>query len=157
TSASGAGGGQIKIQSDSGTTLVYGDVSTTGTAGKGGAIQLLGTQVAVAGNAKIDASGAGGGGSILLGGDYKGGNPDVQNATASFLGQDATLLANALHLGDGGKIVLWSNEVTRAFGVIQAKGGPDGGNGGFVETSSAGGLLVPLGPDLTAPRGHAGS
>ena len=41
---------------------------------------MLGNRVAVMDNAEIDASGVNGGGKILVGGDYQGKNPDIQNA-----------------------------------------------------------------------------
>ena len=53
-------------------------------------------------------------------------------------------------------MVLWSDQATRAYGQISAKGGPNGGDGGFVETSSRGYLDVTQTPDLTAPLGSGG-
>ena len=141
TTASGAQGGTVAVESG-GTTRVDGVVSATGASGKGGTIHLLGKQVGVAGGASVDASGAAGGGTILVGGDYKGGNPDVRNARATFVGADTQLRADATGAGDGGRIIVWSDEVTRAYGSISARGGPLGGDGGFVETSSAGYLEV---------------
>ncbi|HLH99134.1 MAG TPA: S8 family serine peptidase, partial [Xanthobacteraceae bacterium] len=40
--------------------------------------------------------------------------------------------------GNGGKVVLWSNQQTTFAGTILAQGGALGGDGGFVETSSHG-------------------
>ena len=65
--------------------------------------------------------------------------------------------ADATDAGDGGKIILWSDEVTRAYGSISAKGGMRSGNGGFVETSSKGYLDVTRAPDLTAAHGIGGT
>ena len=157
TTANGASGGQITVQADSGSNLVFGDVSATGSTGKGGDIRLLGAQVGVAGNARINASGAAGGGSILLGGDYKGSNPDIQNARATYFGSEAIITADATDHGNGGHITLWSDEVTRAYGLISARGGTHSGNGGFVETSSKGYLEVTRAPALTAPNGIGGT
>lgn len=38
--------------------------------------------------------------------------------------------------GHGGEVILWSDYVTRAHGSINVDGGAQGGNGGFIETSS---------------------
>jgi filamentous hemagglutinin family protein len=147
TTASGAQGGTVAVESD-GTTFVEGLVGATGASGKGGKIQLLGEQVAVTGRAVADASGASGGGAILVGGDYKGGNREVTNARTTFIGPDAQLKADATGAGTGGRVVVWSDEVTRAYGHASARGGPLGGQGGFVETSSAGFLEVLRAPDV---------
>jgi filamentous hemagglutinin family protein len=175
TTANGASGGQILVQAETGTNLINGVVEAKGHPrlpgesnvpplppgqgntwsaaegvgeGKGGGIQLLGTQVGVAGNAVVDASGSTGGGQILVGGDYKGQNTAIQNARATYFGGDAELIANATNTGSGGRIILWSDEVTRAYGQISAKGATNGGNGGFVETSSKGHLDVTRAPDI---------
>jgi filamentous hemagglutinin family protein len=148
TSANGQSGGQISVQAAEGTNLVYGSVIAAGLAGKGGSIQLLGNQVGVAGNARINASGTAGGGGILVGGDYKGANPDIQNARATYFGSEAIISADAIEAGDGGKIILWSDEITRAYGSISAKGGVTTGNGGFVETSSRGFLDITRSPGI---------
>ena len=71
TTASGAQGGTVAVESG-GTTRVDGVVSATGASGKGGTIHLLGKQVGVAGGAAVDASGAAGGGTILVGGRLQG-------------------------------------------------------------------------------------
>jgi hypothetical protein len=76
-----------------------------------------------------------GGGRILVGGDYQGKNPDMQNANVSYFGPDATLKADAGKVGDGGTVIIWSDDSTRAYGKISARGGAEGGDGGFVETS----------------------
>ncbi|BAO31223.1 two-partner secretion domain-containing protein [Sulfuritalea hydrogenivorans] len=55
-----------------------GRIVTTGT--KGGQVEVLGNRVAVMDKASIDASGTTGGGTIKVGGDYQGKNPEIQNA-----------------------------------------------------------------------------
>jgi hypothetical protein len=113
TTADGGQGGVVTIEAG-GTSFVEGLVSATGASGRGGSIDLVGTQVGVVGRAVVDASGAAGGGAIRVGGDYKGQNPDVRNARATFLGADAWLMADAKFAGDGGRIIVWSDESTRA-------------------------------------------
>lgn len=156
TSANGVTGGQVTVQAETGAAMISGTVSATGSGGKGGDIQLLGSQVGVV-NAGVDASGATGGGTVLVGGDYRGLDPAVQNARATYVGSDALIKADALDAGDGGKVIVWSDEATRAYGAISARGGALSGNGGFVETS--GGYLDVAGIvlDITAPQGKGGT
>ncbi|MFN0041211.1 MAG: filamentous hemagglutinin N-terminal domain-containing protein, partial [Burkholderiales bacterium] len=65
TTANGAIGGQIQIEAATGINLISGPIEAKGAQGPGGTIHLLGTKVGVIDNARIDASGATGGGSIL--------------------------------------------------------------------------------------------
>jgi filamentous hemagglutinin family protein len=110
-----------------------GRIVTTGT--RGGHVEVLGNRVALMDNASIDASGESGGGRILIGGDYQGKNPDIQNANITYVGAGTTLKADATDTGDGGSVIVWADDTTRAYGRIFARGGANGGNGGFVETS----------------------
>ncbi|MBY0270150.1 MAG: filamentous hemagglutinin N-terminal domain-containing protein, partial [Burkholderiales bacterium] len=157
TTANGPQGGSVVIQAEIGTTLVSGAVAATGSAGRGGSVQVLGQQVGLVGNASVDASGQAGGGSVLIGGDYKGGNAAVQNAGATFIGTNALVRADAGATGNGGRVIVWSDSVTRAYGLISARGGSLSGNGGFVETSSAGYLEATRAPDIAAPAGAGGT
>ena len=130
------------------TVKVSGTLSAVGTTPgtSGGTIQVTGENIAVTG-ATIDASGAAGGGKIMIGGDAGGGsqNPAIPPnqlqpyavPTASNVTVDATttINASATSTGDGGKVIVWSDGVTSFNGTIAAKGGALGGNGGFVETS----------------------
>ncbi|MDD5461271.1 MAG: MBG domain-containing protein [Methylococcales bacterium] len=128
--------GIIQINSKTGTTLAKGTIAAQANqSGKGGNIELLGERVGLVDQATINASGKNGGGKILVGGDYQGKNPDVHNAKAIYIGKDTSIKADAKTDGDGGKVIAWSNEATRAYGDISAKGGSQGGNGGFIETS----------------------
>ncbi|WP_217433162.1 two-partner secretion domain-containing protein, partial [Rugamonas aquatica] len=150
--------GQIILKS-SGTTLLEAGSTTTATGSNlntGGDIQLLGAQVGLTGNATVDASGAAGGGSVLVGGDYQGKNAAVQNAQQSYVGKEAVIKADATGYGDGGKVIVWSDKATQMFGSISARGGAAGGNGGFVETS--GHYLDMQGNvDTRAPKGATGN
>ena len=110
-----------------------GRIVTTGT--KGGSVEVLGNRVAIMDNAVIDASGTNGGGRIMIGGDYQGKNPEIQNASITYFGPNAKLKADATEVGDGGTVIVWADDTTRAYGSISARGGAMGGNGGFVETS----------------------
>jgi filamentous hemagglutinin family protein len=114
-------------------TEISGTVSATGTTG--GSIQALGNEVQVTAGAVLDASGANGGGTVLVGGDAHGANPNVQNAQTTYVDAAATIKADATQNGNGGKVVVWSDNATQFNGNISAQGGALSGNGGWVEVS----------------------
>ena len=148
--------GKIVFKASRDTVLEGGSRTTATGAGKGGDIRILGERVALTGDARVDASGNTGGGSVLVGGDYQGKNADIHNAQQSYVGADALISADAVQSGDGGNVIVWSDEVTRVFGSISARGGAAGGNGGFVETS--GHYLDMRGyVDTRAPNGATGT
>lgn len=156
TTANGATGGSIRIEADD-TTLVKGSVEARGSGGKGGSVQTLGNNVGVMDGAVIDASGTAGGGSVLIGGDYQG-KGAVPNAYVTYTDKNATIKADATGNGDGGKIIVWADHTTRSYAHISARGGEQGGDGGFVETSGKKFLDVGSAfPDVTAPKGKGGT
>src|SRR6185312_7069718 len=152
-------GGNVTLQSDF-DTLVGGansKIDVSAAAGAGGTVQLLGNRVGLMHGASVDASGAFGGGTVLVGGDYHGQNPDVQDASRTYLSPDSSIHADATTNGDGGKIILWSNDGTQFYGSLSADGGARGGNGGLVETSSDVGLDITGKVDALAPAGSTGT
>jgi filamentous hemagglutinin family protein len=156
TTANGPSGGSVTLQAQGGTNLISGTVEAKGSAGQGGTVQALGVRVGLVGNGVIDASGDTGGGTVLVGGDYHGGNPNIQNAQQTVIGSDGIIRADAGTTGDGGRVIVWSDEATQFFGSISARGGAQGGNGGFVETS--GKVLQAFGSvDTSAPNGRTGN
>src|SRR5437870_5192735 len=156
TTANGASGGNILLQAEGGTNLISGTVEAKGSSGQGGTIHALGVRVGVIGHGVIDASGDTGGGTVLVGGDAHGANPDVQNAQQTVIGSDGIIRADAGATGDGGRVIVWSDESTKFFGSVSARGGSQSGNGGFVETS--GRALQAFGSvDTRAPNGNGGS
>ncbi|HEY2338523.1 MAG TPA: filamentous hemagglutinin N-terminal domain-containing protein, partial [Burkholderiales bacterium] len=154
--ANGAQGGEITVQAEGGTALVSGAVEAKGESAKGGTIRLLGSQVGVTASTTVDASGASGGGSVLVGGDFQGSNAAVQNAQNTYVGTGATIRADAGAQGDGGKVVVWADGATAFGGTISARGGLLGGDGGNAEVSGKEFLLYRGLADLRAPRGRAG-
>jgi filamentous hemagglutinin family protein len=154
--ANGAQGGSITAQAETGTLLADGRIEARGSEARGGEVQLLGTRVGVLGAASVDASGAGGGGTVLVGGDYLGGSADIQNARRTVVAPGAKIAADATAGGDGGRVIVWSDEYTGFHGAISARGGAAGGNGGFVETSSKDNLQAFGTVDAAAPAGRAG-
>src|SRR5258705_1501404 len=155
TTANGPSGGNVLLQAQGGTNLISGTVEAKGSSGQGGTIQALGVRVGVIGTGVIDASGEAGGGTVLVGGDAHGANPNVQNAQQTLVGQDGIIRADAGTTGDGGRVIVWSDDYTRFFGTISARGGSRSGNGGFVETS--GNVLQAFGSvDTSAANGAGG-
>ena len=155
--ANGANGGQVLLQAEGGINSIEGVVEAIGTAGKGGEVSALGVRVGVLGQGIIDASGETGGGTVLVGGDYQGKNPDIQNAQRTVIGKDGVIRADARTSGDGGRVIVWADGDTFMAGSISARGGSQSGNGGFVETSGKQTLSFTGRVDASAPRGTSGT
>jgi filamentous hemagglutinin family protein len=116
-----------------------GSLEASSLVSKGGKIVLEGDEITLATNSKIDASGTTGGGTVLVGGDWQGGGT-VRQATKVTMEAGSHIDASATDLGDGGKVVLWSDlsngsARTVVSGAISAHGGALWGQGGRVETS----------------------
>ena len=127
-----ADGGSVRMDTD-GKVRSSGLIAATG-GQKGGKVVVTGKDVALTGKAKIDVSGNKGGGTALVGGNALGKGPE-RNARTTKVEKGTTIVADARTKGDGGQVVVWSDEKTNFDGTITARGGSDGGNGGKVETS----------------------
>ncbi len=151
-------GGQIVLQSDA-DTLITGDgvLDASSTRAHGGEIQLLGNRVGLFDNAQLDASGALGGGEILIGGDFQGSNAQIKNAAQTYVGANASIKANATDNGDGGKIIVWADNTTQYYGSIEAIGGVNGGDGGFAEVSGKNALDFSGAVNLATTLGAGGT
>lgn len=90
-----------------------------------------------------------GGGSIKIGGDYLG-TGDTARAQTVFVDAQALTLNDATQYGDGGRTIFWSDDTTSFSGLVYARGGLDGGHGGFLETSGKMDLLADGFADLSA-------
>jgi filamentous hemagglutinin family protein len=155
--AGGRAGGDVRIESTEGTLLASGLIDGQGSNGPGGKVYLLAPRVALIRRALIDVSGATGGGIALVGGDYQGANSLIQNASRAYFGADAIIRADAVTSGNGGKVVVWSDDGTQAYGNISARGGALSGNGGLVETSGKAWLDFAAMVDTSAPHGAFGT
>ena len=98
-------------------------------------------------------------GAVRIGGGYQGSalSQGGSNAISTSVDAGTTLRADATGRGDGGQVVVWSEKATQVDGTITARGGSQGGNGGLVETSSKGQLVVTRSPDASAPQGKGGT
>jgi filamentous hemagglutinin family protein len=152
SAASLLGGAAITVET-SGAITVTGRLDANGA--KGGTVKLLGEQITIQSGALVEASGPAGGGEILIGGNYLGQGPEP-NAKQVVIEQGAAIRADATDAGDGGRVIVWSDERTEFHGAISAEGGPEGGDGGFVETSSKKTLIVTGTVSTAAPKGKAG-
>ena len=149
--------GEIFLVAEGGNNGVYGSITAKNSDGTGGSVQILGDHIAVLENAKIDASGNLGGGTILIGGDKNGKNAAVYNAKTTYVDKNAVITADALTKGNGGKVILWADETTCFYGNISTRGGENSGDGGFVEVSGLHSLDFRGLADRLAPKGHAGT
>jgi filamentous hemagglutinin family protein len=141
------------IAVNSGTISAVGEAEGT----KGGEVRILGDRVGLVGNALVDVSGHSGGGKALIGGGFQGNKEGIQNAERTYVGRDAQIRADALVQGDGGSAVVWSDSLTAYYGNISARGGAQGGDGGFAEISGKKNLAFNGGADVSAASGRSGS
>lgn len=117
---------------------------------------MIGDQIGLMSSSDINASGASGGGTVLIGGNERGQGP-LNNASAVYMDPTAKITTNAMMNGHGGQVVLWSDDYTAFYGSINSQGGPQGGNGGQVETSSHHNLQAMGSVNASAPFGVAGT
>jgi filamentous hemagglutinin family protein len=126
-----------------GTTTVAGSLTAQ-------VIQILGEHVIVKEPCEIV------GHEILIGGDYRGGS-GIRTAKTAFVENGVEIHADGGAHGNGGKVILWSDEGTVFHGTITARGGEQGGDGGFIETSGRDYLQVSGSHiDASAPFGRPG-
>ncbi|MBD1898249.1 CHAT domain-containing protein [Coleofasciculus sp. FACHB-129] len=149
-------GSGTAIPTDTGTVIASGSLNTSNTAPgqTGGTVQIVGNKVGLVG-ANINASGTLGGGTVRIGGDYQG-KGTLPNASRTYVSSDSLIAADALLNGNGGKVIVWADETTRFYGNITARGGAQGGNGGFVEVSGKQNLDFDGLVDVGAPLGKGG-
>lgn len=146
------GNSDLALPVQPGLAAVSGGLSATGETG--GTIQVLGEQVALV-DAQLDVSGQRQGGTVLVGGNFKGKGP-LPNAQRTFVGPESQILANA-EAGDGGQVIVWADGSTQFYGDIEARAGQTQGDGGFVEVSGKDHLVYQGTTDTTAPNGEAGT
>lgn len=138
-----------------------GVIRATGVQNKNGRIVLTADGGRVQQAGVLQAQNAdGSGGEILVGGDYQGKNAAIANAQHTIVTADAHMDASATaDKGDAGRVIVWADDSTQFAGHITARGGAQGGDGGFAEVSGKHTLnFQPATPiDLSAPKGKTGT
>ncbi|MBB6489313.1 YDG domain-containing protein [Rhizobium lusitanum] len=147
--------GDIVLSGGDGEVAVTGKIDASSKHGTGGKVQVTGRKITLA-NAKINASGKTGGGTVNIGGNRQGKGP-LQHAETLTVDANTVIHADAVTTGHGGNVVLWSDDLTRFAGTITAKGGAVSGNGGEVEVSGKAKLSYTGLTDLTAAHGSFGN
>ena len=135
-----------------GTAIASGILDTTGL--MGGSVTVVGDRVSLL-HATVNASGDTGGGTVRIGGDLTG-QATLPGSTLTYVDAGSAIAADAWQTGDGGTVILWSDDTTGFFGEIAAQGGAGGGDGGFVEVSGARSLVFDGTVNTTAPLGTDG-
>ncbi len=145
-------GGHVYLISDKGTVEIDGRLEAPG-----GEIRVVGEYISLSDRTQIDTSSPGSGGKIFIGGDFNGSNQTLPSARQVSASSSASILANSTERGDGGNVVIWSEDATQFLGRIEAKGGEFGGNGGAIEVSGRQYLDYQGLADATAKLGKTGS
>ncbi|MEL6497632.1 MAG: filamentous hemagglutinin N-terminal domain-containing protein [Planctomycetota bacterium] len=150
-------GRDVRIEGrGSGVVQVNGAIDVSSADGVGGLAAITGEGVAVL-DATIDASGALGGGNVLIGGGFRGDTSVIETSDKVYVSPGATLRADALDAGDGGTVVTWADRAAIFEGRVSVRGGAAAGNGGRAEVSSPRFVSVGGAFDGAAPNGSRGS
>lgn len=145
--------GRIVLQAD-GLTEVSGNIDAQGQNVPGGDITILGNDIRLSA-ASVDASGTNGG-RVRIGGAFQGGG-ELPAASRVEIDTASVVHADALQNGSGGRVIVWSEQSTRSYGRLTARGGSLSGDGGLVETSSRGNLDFGQPADVSASSGAPGT
>ncbi len=129
---------------------IAGTVDVSSAQGQGGIVTVEAEHILLTDSSTLLATGATGGGAVLVGGDWQGGaneqrrvfaDPNaLHQATTVTMESGALIDASATDNGKGGTVVLWADAhrvgtQTQFAGTILARGGTQAGDGGLVETS----------------------
>lgn len=148
TTIEGQGNATVKV----GGTI---DARNAVSGNRGGTVDVTGHKVIIS-DARIDASGAHGGGTVNIGGRLQG-NGDLRTADTTLVSTGSEITADAIRRGDGGQVVVWADNHTGFYGKASADGGTQSGDGGFVETSGKETLDIRGGRVSAAAKSESGS
>ncbi|MFN8968462.1 MAG: filamentous hemagglutinin N-terminal domain-containing protein, partial [Pseudanabaena sp.] len=138
-----------------GMSVISGRVDVSSSDSKAGNVGIFGEKVGLV-SAQIDASGALGGGTVLIGGNLQG-NGISPNALKTFVNSSSKIDVSAILRGNAGTVIVWADLNTRFLGSIIAKGGNQSGDGGFVEVSGKQNLDYRGNVNTLAPNGKIGT
>ncbi|WP_337182396.1 MBG domain-containing protein [Shinella sp.] len=147
--------GDILLFGSEGEVAVSGTIDVGNAHDNGGRVKVTGRSIKLD-NAKIDASGQTGGGTVRIGGGRQG-SGTLQHADMLSADAHTVINADAISTGKGGDVVLWSDYQTGFAGTIFARGGSISGNGGEVEVSGKAWLAYTGLTDLSASNGAFGN
>ncbi|MBT7444161.1 MAG: filamentous hemagglutinin N-terminal domain-containing protein [Methylococcales bacterium] len=149
--------GEIFLSGNDGDVINTGvlDVSSVDGTVNGGNIDVLGDQIALLDSATLDASGLSGG-NIHIGGDFQG-KGSRQTSQKTIVSDNVVIRADAVATGDGGQVIIWSDDFTHFSGDISAVGGSVSGDGGFVEVSGKQDLNFTGFVDVSTVNGSIGT
>ncbi|MGB3515663.1 MAG: CHAT domain-containing protein [Elainellaceae cyanobacterium] len=150
-------GSGVALPITGGTAIASGSINTANVtrAPHHPEVNILGDRVGLVG-AQIDASGRQGGGTIRIGGDYQG-QGSVFTSQRTVVDASSRIWADAIAQGDGGRVMIWSDDTTSFAGDIWARGGRRSGDGGLVEVSGLQTLQFLGQVNTLAPRGRTGT
>ena len=139
--------GKVFLVAENGTAEIDGEINATH-------IEASGKLVMLSPNASVQAPE----GNVFIGGDPQNLTTGMVVANQVQVQEGALIDVSSKDCGDGGNIYLFAKDLTTHEGVIDARGGPNGGNGGFVELScieNQPGFTGRI--DRRAPKGEAGT
>jgi len=115
-------GGRVLLCAENGDIDIEEDIIASG---KDSSIDVFAKNIGIIESASITASS-----------ENNGGNVNIRSTGGYvFLGENASINADANTTGDGGNVYLYSDDITFFHGNVFARGGEIEGNGGFVEVS----------------------
>ena len=144
--------GKIKLASGYGSVQMNGQISAPG-----GSIKISGTVLNLYGNTQINTSSNFNGGSILIGGNFQEIEPKIENSINVTVFSGARIHSDSILNGDGGRIVVWSDNINSYLATDTARGPLKGGNAGFIQICGEDNFYFNGITDVTAPLGHPGT
>ncbi|NCO39043.1 MAG: hypothetical protein GW892_10095, partial [Armatimonadetes bacterium] len=86
-----------------------------------------------------------------------GGKVSLRSTGQTLLTPDSVIDVSGGADSSGGSVDLWSDTNATVAGTLAARGGARGGDGGFIEVSSGGGMALTAAVDTSAPAGETGT
>ena len=156
TSARGTAGSGGRVEVDGGDAGNYFSSGAYDLDGATGGSMHLNAHSVKLYAATIDAGGEQAGGSVLIGGDGRS-QDGAQIAKTVDLNHATRISTDANTRGNGGRIVVWSREMTDVTAHLSARGGSQSGDGGFIEVSGKDKYAFNGVGDAAAPHGQRGT